>query len=793
MLAIILEKVRYDSELYVGHGTKISDCTIIIPSYFTQNERKSVLKAAKLAGLNVLQLINSNTAVALNYGLFRTADFIENKPKNFIFYDMGSTSTEATIVSYQLKRIKDSAYPTKTPELTVLGVGYDRTLGGFEMQLRLRDHLAKLFEEQSKTNKAVFKNNRALSKLLKEAGKVKNVLSANNEITVRVENVMNDIDLKTSVKRSELEEICDDLLNERVRKPIEDALLTSGLTIADIEQIILFGGNTRTPKIQQALTEFINKELGKNVNSDEAASLGAAYLAGKLSKGFRAKDFIINEHNLFPITVDFLKNVSHDPNADTKLVQRVLYTRGNAYPMKKVFTFNKKTSDFDFEVNYGDLSFLSKEEQSHFGTKNLMKVSLTNFERFINNYQNTDKYEAKGVKAHFVLNDNGIVELTTTEYLYNEKVEEEVPDLEGSNVVSDAISNFGSKIGSLFTSSTEKEDAAVDEQPNQTATPAAEKKETINETSDNSSQVNVTRTKIEIKIKPVKEKIDRRLDFEFNFGDDETFKKSKDKLHNLKRQEMIKLARDKSKNALESYIVESKTKLYDDEYEKASSEEERERLMKVLADASEWLEVESDSAETKAFNDKRKELSSYFEELIKRVEEHRERPAMIKMLEETITNGHTFLISARNLSEEIEIFTEAQLVQLENVLTNVNNWKEEKEIEQQKTPFYETPKVTVAELLDKINVLRGQINNLVNVAKTAKQKAPVKKQAKEESKTTDSKAEEKQKNESESEKLSEDEIQVNAEDTLEKLNQTSQDGDQLDPTKTAADRDHTEL
>ena len=702
------------------------------------------------------------------------------------------------MVSYQIRRTKDSAYPTKTPELTVLGIGYDRTMGGFEMQLRLRDHLAKLFVEQSKGKQDVFGNKRAMSKLLKEAGKVKNMLSANNEISVRVENVMNDIDLKTSVKRSELEEICADLLNERVRKPVEDALLSSGLTIAEIEQIILFGGNTRTPKIQATLAEFVDKELGKNVNSDEAASLGAAYLAGKLSKGFRAKDFSINEHNLFPITVDFHKNISHDP---TRLVQRVLYTRGNVYPLKKVFTFNKKNSDFDFAVNYGDLSFLSKAEQSYIGSKNLIQVSLSNFDRFIDKYQDAEKYEPKGVKAHFVLNENGIIELTTTEYVFNEKVEEEVPDLEASNVVSDAISNLGSKIGSLFTSTAEKEEATVSENQTETKEPA---NETVNtsQSDGNSSQVNVTRTKIEIKMKPVKEKIDKKLAFEFDFGDDATFRQSKEKLADLKRQEASKLARDSAKNALESFIVESKTRLYDDEYEKASSEEERERLMKILSDASEWLEFESDSAETKAFNEKTKTMAGQFEELYKRVEEHRERPTMIKTLEETIEHGNTFLVGARNLSKELEIFTEAQLVQLETVLTNVNVWKEERQIEQAKTPLYETPKLTIAELLDKINVLRSQINNLVNIAKTAKR--PVKKTAaKEENKTNEQAggdqageqpAEEKTSEEpvvDQADKVNlEEENRASAEETLEKLNQTEP---KIDPSKSEKANAHTEL
>lgn len=158
--------------------------------------------------------------------------------------------------------------------------------------------------------------------------------------------------------------------------------------------------------------------------------------------------------------------------------------------------------------------------------------------------------------------------------------------------------------------------------------------------------------------------------------------------------------------------------------------------------------------------------------------------------EDTIEHGHTFLTGARNLSKDIEIFTEAQLVQLETVLTNVNNWKEERQLEQSKTPDYETPKLTVAELIEKVNVLRGQINNLVNIAKVAKQKPPVKKQPekpKEEANKTSETKDDEPKNEN---RNKDDENRANAEETLEKLNQTG--ADQIDPSK-VEDRDHSEL
>ena len=232
---------------------------------------------------------------------------------------------------------------------------------------------------------------------------------------------------------------------------------------------------------------------------------------------------------------------------------------------------------------------------------------------------------------------------------------------------------------------------------------------------------------------------------------------------------------------------------------KASSEEEREKLFKILNDASEWLEFESDNASTKQLNDKTKELATNFEELYKRVHEHRERPQLIKTLEDTIEHGNTFLAGARNLSDlskDVEIFTEAQLVQLETVLINVNTWKEEKVIEQEKAPLFETPKLTITDLLEKINVLRSQINNLVNIAKTAKHKTPKKTpetKQEETNKTEDAEKTTGDKKEAD-EKSDENNQKLDAEEILKKLNETDESGEQLDPTKaTNKDKHHTEL
>lgn len=153
---------------------------------------------------------------------------------------MGASSTTATLVSYQTIKTKERGFVETHPQVSVLGVGYDRTLGGLEIQLRLRDHLATKFNEMKKTPNDVFKNPRALAKLFKEAGRLKNVLSANLEHYAQIEGLLDEQDFKLLVTREEMESLIPDLL-KRVPKPVEQALKTSHLTMDVVGQVVLVG------------------------------------------------------------------------------------------------------------------------------------------------------------------------------------------------------------------------------------------------------------------------------------------------------------------------------------------------------------------------------------------------------------------------------------------------------------------------------------------------------------------------------------------------------------------------
>merc|ERR1712203_458133 len=160
-----------------------------------------------------------------------------------------------------------------------------------EMKFRVRDYLADQFNAMGKTKTDVKTVPRAMGKLLKEAERVKLILSANTDCFAQIENVMEDIDFKEAVSREDLMGLAPDLM-ARVTKPVEQALSTAGMAMENIDQVILVGGGTRVPKGQEPLTEFVGSELGKSLNTDESAAMGAVYKAADISTGFKVKKFL---------------------------------------------------------------------------------------------------------------------------------------------------------------------------------------------------------------------------------------------------------------------------------------------------------------------------------------------------------------------------------------------------------------------------------------------------------------------------------------------------------------------
>uniref|UniRef100_A0A671N5W3 Hypoxia up-regulated protein 1 n=1 Tax=Sinocyclocheilus anshuiensis TaxID=1608454 RepID=A0A671N5W3_9TELE len=766
---------KFSDTLQRNFWQPIKDAVITVPAYFNQAERRAVLQAAHIAGLKVLQLINDNTAVALNYGVFRRKD-INSTAQNILFYDMGSGSTTATIVTYQTVKTKESG---THPQLQIRGVGFDRTLGGFEMELRLRDHLAKLFNEQKKSKKDVRENLRAMAKLLKEAQRLKTVLSANAEHMAQIEGLMDDIDFKAKVTRSEFEALCEDLF-DRVPGPVKEALAAAEMSMDEIEQVILVGGSTRVPKVQDVLLKAVGKEeLSKNINADEAATMGAVYQAAALSKAFKVKPFLVRDAAVFPIQVEFSRETEEEDGIKTmKHNKRILFQRMAPYPQRKVITFNRYMDDFVFYINYGDLSFLNEQDLKVFGSQNLTMVKLSGVG---SSFKKHSDAESKGIKAHFNMDESGVLILDRVESVFETIVEEKEEE--------STLTKLGNTISSLFgggssepnvtepvtdeeevipeagkdQDQSEKQEESAQEKPEteegKEGEPQAEEQkdnkedeaETQGETDaekpeEKSDAEKAEETEADKKSKPQKKsKISEDITVELEVNDvldpsTEDMEVSKKKLQDLTDRDLEKQEREKTLNSLEAFIFETQDKMYQDEYLAVVTEEEKEQITGKLSEASNWMDEEGYTAGTKELKEKLSELKKLCKAMFFRVEERKKWPDRLAALDSMLNHSSIFLKSVRLIPEGDQIFTEVELKTLERVINETMTWKNETIAEQEKLFPTEKPVLLSKDIEAKRSFLDREVNYLLNKAKFAKPKPKDKAKDKNTTSTENSKA-----------------------------------------------------
>lgn len=744
----------------------VNDAVITVPAFFNQAERRAVLQAAHMAGLKVLQLINDNTATALSYGVFRRKD-INTTAQNIMFYDMGSGSTVCTIVTYQTVKTKEAGMQ---PQLQIQGVGFDRTLGGLEMELRLREHLAGLFNEQRKGQrvKDVRENPRAMAKLLREANRLKTVLSANVDHMAQIEGLMDDVDFKAKVTRVEFEKLCADLF-ERVPGPVQQALQSAKMNLDEIEQVILVGGATRVPKVQEVLLKAVGKEeLGKNINADEAAAMGAVYQAAALSKAFKVKPFVVRDAVIYPILVEFTREVEEEPGVRSlKHNKRVLFSRMGPYPQRKVITFNRYSHDFNFHINYGDLGFLGPEDLRVFGSQNLTTVKLKGVGESFKKYPN---YESKGIKAHFNLDESGVLSLDRVESVFETLVEDSpeeestltklgntisslfgggtTPDTKenGTNTIQEEEENLseGSRDGPGEQAELKEEAEAPVEDTSQPPPPQSkgdvvhEEEKVINKENEEKSEAQKPSDEEaesegvppapeeEKKQKPSrKQRMVEEIGVEMvvldlpDLSEDE-LAQSAHKLQDLTARDLEKQEREKAANSLEAFIFETQDKLYQPEYQEVSTEEQREEISGRLSAASTWLEDEGFEATTVMLKEKLADLRKLCQGLFFRVEERKKWPERLSALDNLLNHSSMFLKGARLIPEMDQIFTEVEMTMLEKVINETWAWKNATMAEQAKLPTTEKPVLLSKDIEAKMMALDREVQYLLNKAKFTK-------------------------------------------------------------------------
>jgi len=737
LVAMTLNNSKHIAEKFADH--KMKDVVLTVPAYFKQAERRSLILAAKMVGLNVLQLINDNAAVALNYGIFRSASF-NSTIKHIMFYDMGASHTTATIVGYNTVKVKDRGYSETVPQLVVKGVGFDTTLGGLEMDMRMRDNLAKGFKEKfTKLKKDITENPRAMAKLLKEARRVRQVLSANTEAKAQIENLFEEKDFSMKVTRTEFETMCADLF-QAVEKPVNMAISAASMPIGDIESVILMGGGTRMPKVQEMLSKAMGKEeLGKSINTDEAAALGAVYQAASLTSGFKVKRFIVKDLNMYPVDVQFERSSSTEGEAPRQ-INRNLYHRLNPLPQKKIMTFNKKVDDFHFNLSYGDLSFLTND----------MKASLIDEIQFANvkltgvadAHKKNSKGSPKGVKAYYNLDESGLLLIEKVEAHF-EKTAEAIKEEEST------LSKIGSKISDFFGSLKPEEDGKTEDAPKTDEKKAGEedgkaktedqkekdktekeedqKKEAkesdkvekpANQTATNATQGGNATEKVEPKNVLVTEVIEFAMtNTDLPDMEADIFTASVKKLDALTARDHAKEALEKARNKLEGYISESRQKLEDEELQTMSSTSERETIEKLLTEVYDWFEEDGWEADEITLKKKLKSLKEAMKELNGRIAESRERPKAITAMLQSLNMSSLFATAMLSVPDSKEIYSEKDVKDLEKLMEETKTWFYTTWKKQNETSPEKNPVLLSKEIYARHGKLDREVAYLLNKAK----------------------------------------------------------------------------
>lgn len=299
LMAMELKNVRENAKTMAGKGYDIQDVVFTVPPFYTVSERRALEVAARLAGLKVLGVVTDGLAVGINYATSRTFPDVtkDGKPEVNLVFDMGAGSTSATVLKFQGRTVKDVGKRNKTiQEVQIVGTGWDKTLGGDTLNSLIVDDMVSTFvalpgaKSASITADSVKAHGRTAAKLFKEAERIRQVLSANQETSGFFESLYEDVDLRYKLSRTKYEELIAEHA-KRIDAPIEKALSSAGLTWKDIDSVIVHGGATRTPFVQSRLEQLAGKgKIRANVNSDEAAVFGAAFKAAGLSPAFRVKE-----------------------------------------------------------------------------------------------------------------------------------------------------------------------------------------------------------------------------------------------------------------------------------------------------------------------------------------------------------------------------------------------------------------------------------------------------------------------------------------------------------------------
>lgn len=640
ILAMQLQEVKSNADELAGKGSDIRDVVITYPAFYTADEKRSLMLAAELAGLNIEALVSDGLAVGLNYATTRKFPSVSDgeKPEYHVIFDMGAGSTTASVLRFQSRQVKDIGKFNKTvQEIHVLGAGWDKTLGGDSLNdLIVDDMVEKLVDDKKLKGKVtageVKAHGKTMARLWKDAEKARQVLSANTETSTSFEGLYDEeLNFKYKISRATFEKLAAQHI-ARIGAPLKESLAAAGLKVDDIDSVVLHGGAIRTPFVQKELEKVLgsSKKLRTNVNADEAAVFGAAFKGAALSPNFRVKDIRAHDAASYPVMLKW--------NSDGKERNQKLFTATSQVGPEKQVTV-KNLDDFEF-------SFYQQVDQSG-DNRPVLSVETQNLTASVNKLKESFGCAAANITTKFAIRlspVNGLPEVTSG----NVSCEVEA---EKKGIVDDVKGFFG-----LGSKKGDQQPLGEDGEPSESINLEAEAESstassagasataTAKDSAKLSGQTKLEIIPISLKSTPLGTKAPSVPELG----------RIRDRLAAFDASDRDRILREEALNELEAFIYRSRDLADNEEFIQAVKGDDLVTLQDKVAKASDWLYEDSDNAKTADFQSKLKDLKTIVNPALKRMKESTDRPARIELLQDMLRNAEAMkqLIESQIATDE---------------------------------------------------------------------------------------------------------------------------------------------
>ncbi|XP_051822465.1 heat shock 70 kDa protein 4L [Antechinus flavipes] len=671
---MLLAKLKETSENALKKP--VADCVISIPSFFTDAERRSVMAAAQVAGLNCLRLMNETTAVALAYGIYKQdLPPLEEKPRNVVFIDMGHSAYQVSVCAFNKGKLK------------VLATTFDPYLGGRNFDDALVDYFCDEFKAKYKLN--VKDNSRALLRLYQECEKLKKLMSANaSDLPLNIECFMNDLDVSSKMNRGQFEQLSVSLL-ARVEPPLKAVMEQANLSRDEINSIEIVGGATRIPAVKEQITKFFLKDISTTLNADEAVARGCALQCAILSPAFKVREFSITDVVPYSITLRW-KSSFEDGTGECEV-----FCKNHPAPFSKVITFHKK-EPFELEAYY------TNPHEVPYPDPRIGNFTIQNV------FPQSDGDSSK-VKVKVRVNIHGIFSVASASVIEKQSLEGDHSDIPMETESS--FKNEGKDEMDKMQVDQEEghQKGHAEHTPEEEIDHTGAKTKPVHPDKQDRATQSVKKGKVKSIDLPIQSTLYRQL------GQDliNSYIENEGKMI---MQDKLEKERNDAKNAVEEYVYDFRDKLCN-VYEKFVTAEDSNKLSSVLEDTENWLYEDGEDQPKQIYVDKLHELKKYGQPIQIRYIEHEERPKALNDLGKKIQLLMKVVEAFKNKDEKYDHLDAADMEKVEKFINEAMNWLNSKMNAQNKLSLTQDPVVKVAEIVAKSKELDNFCNPIIYKAK----------------------------------------------------------------------------